>query len=231
LKDQTYLENFNNQKNQREEVAKTFPLEKTQKINYLLFGVLIFSSMIVFGVGGYFLGKQSASKNLAEISISPTPSITPTTTPTNSPTPTPTVDISQIKITQKDGAILREIKYKLPTGWKAEITEKKDLFISPGSGGFLAISVWNYPKNIGRREYFCLVTKFCIEGVTYFTEMSIGNISGYSANALDNSGGGGYFFGAKGDNFYLINELSPSYPAPNEFDLHKQEVLDSLVFP
>ena len=126
-----------------------------------------------------------------------------------------------------------KIKYTLPDGWEAKIRpDLNDLFLTPKEeGGFLAIKVYPYDVNIGRRKYYCQVTGFCIDGITYFTPMQIGNISGYEAAALDNSGGGGEYFGAKADKFYIISRFSPCYPpSSNYFDKTLQQVLDSLVF-
>jgi len=130
--------------------------------------------------------------------------------------------------TQINGADLKNIKYKLSQGWEAKLNNDS-LFISPvNGGGYLSIRVYDYPGNVGRREYYCQVSKVCIEGTSYFTEMNIGNISGYIANALDNSGGGPEYFGAKGSKFYIISSYNP--PSPNEFEQNYKSVLNSLVF-
>mgnify|MGYP001593933360 CR=1 FL=1 len=129
---------------------------------------------------------------------------------------------------QINGADLKDIKYKLSQDWEAKLNND-NLFISPvNGGGYLSIRVYGYPGNVGRREYYCQVSKVCIEGTSYFTEINIGNISGYTANALDNSGGGAEYFGAKGNKFYIISSYSP--PSPNEFDQNYKNVLSSLVF-
>jgi len=130
--------------------------------------------------------------------------------------------------TQINGADLKNIKYKLSQGWEAKLNNDS-LFISPvNGGGYLSIRVYDYPGNVGRREYYCQVSKVCIEGTSYFTEINIGNISGYIANALDNSGGGPEYFGAKGSKFYIISSYNP--PSPNEFEQNYKSVLSSLVF-
>jgi len=129
------------------------------------------------------------------------------------------------------GANLSEIEYTLPDGWVAEIrSEQNDLFLSPEEeGGYLAIKVYSYDGKTGRKAYYCQITNYCIEA-TYFTEMKIGNIPGYKANALDNSGGGSEYFGVKGGKFYIISSFSPSYPPSNFFDKSYQDALGSLVF-
>lgn len=126
---------------------------------------------------------------------------------------------------------LSNIKYTLLEGWVAEIRlEQSDLLLSPEEeGGYLAMKVYSYEGKTGRRAYYCQVTNHCIEA-TYFTEMKIGNILGYKANALDNSGGGAQYFGAKRDKFYIISSFSPSYPPNNFFDRTCQDALSSLVF-
>ncbi len=130
--------------------------------------------------------------------------------------------------TQINGADLKNIKYKLSQGWETKLNNDS-LLISPvNGGGYLSIRVYDYPGNVGRREYYCQVSKVCIEGTSYFTEINIGNISGYVANALDNSGGGPEYFGAKGSKFYIISSYNP--PSPNEFEQNYKSVLSSLVF-
>lgn len=130
--------------------------------------------------------------------------------------------------TQINGADLKNIKYKLSQGWEAKLNNDS-LFISPvNGGGYLSIRVYDYSGSVGRREYYCQVSKVCIEGTSYFTEMNIGNISGYVANALDNSGGGAEYFGVKGNKFYVISSYSP--PSPSEFEQNYKNVLNSFVF-
>ena len=142
----------------------------------------------------------------------------------NSATNTP------IKTPQANGAILKEIRYTLPNGWTSKLykdgIDRESLMISPENGGYISILEYTYPGNIGRREYYCQIWKVCIDS-TYFTETQIGNISGYHAYSLDNSGGG-ELFGAKGNKFYVISVFNP--PSPNEFEKNYQKVLDSLIF-
>ena len=129
-------------------------------------------------------------------------------------------------VTQETGANLSGIKYTLPGTWKAELNGDT-LLLTANGGGYLSVKVYDYPGT-GRREYFCQVTVDICTSDSYFTAMQIGNISGYRADALDNSGGGSVYFGAKGDKFYIIGSYSP--PAPNEFQNTYQQVLSSLVF-
>jgi hypothetical protein len=129
-------------------------------------------------------------------------------------------------MTQK-GAGLENITYTLPPGWKAEI-RNNHLILSSDGNGFFSIQVSHYPQNTGRREYYCQLVKYCTKD-TYFNQMDIGNIAGYKALALDNSGGGADYFGAKGDKFYIIHSFSP--PSPSELEKRDQRtVLDTLKF-
>lgn len=186
--------------------------------------------MIAITLGAYII-YQNQSK--------PTPSqqtIQPTVAPMQQASPSPQNN-TVASLTTENGADLENIKYTLPTGWKAEITNRKDalgrhtLYISPEVGpGLLAIHAYNYPNNIGLREYYCKLTNFCIEGTSYFTQIQIGNISGYEAQALDNSGGGSEYFGAKGNKFYIISKIRDITSTSDEFNKHFKQVLDSLVF-
>lgn len=200
------------------------------KGNFLPIVVTIIVCAALFGVGGYYFGKNLSNptqntgetqKNEVSPSSSPTAIIEGSPTPSTQTSPTP-------KVIQTKGVDLKSIKYTLPQGWDAKLNADS-LFISPTtSGGYLSIKVYEYPTTIGRREYYCQVSKVCIEGTTYFTEMSVGNISGYAANALDNSGGGAEYFGAKGNKFYIISSYNP--PSPNEFEKGYKQVMSSLIF-
>ncbi|MFH2019651.1 MAG: hypothetical protein ABII80_03505 [bacterium] len=197
----------------------------TKKTPWLVIVLVI----VLVGVAGYFgfqnyhLRQQLALSLPETVSISsPVPS--PSMLDGQEQTPTPTASPTK-------GASLSEIKYTLPDGWVAEIrSEMNDLYLSPSEeGGYLAIKVYSYAGNTGRREYYCQITNYCIDA-TYFTATKIGNITGYKASALDNSGGGAEYFGEKGDKFYIISSFSPSSPSVNFFDTTYQLVLDSLVF-
>lgn len=148
----------------------------------------------------------------------------------SSPTIIPSYSPSKVvpTKTQANGVDLKDIKYVLPQGWEVKLNNDS-LFILPvNDGGFLSIRVYSYSGNVGRREYYCHVSKVCIEGTSYFTEMNIGNISGYEVNALDNSGGGVEYFGAKGNKFYIISSYNS--PSLNEFEKNYRNVLNSLIF-
>lgn len=191
--------------------------------------VLFFGSTIFFAYKYYGVKQKLDSQRQALLSPSPTisspsPILSPTAKKEQKQAQTPTSPVVE-------EVSLSDIKYTLPSGWVAEIRSKQnDLFLSPKEeGGYLAIKVLPYDGKTGRRAYYCQITNHCIKA-TYFTKMKIGNIYGYRADALDNSGGGAEYFGAKGDKFYIIYSFSPSYPHNNFFDQTYQEVLDSLVF-
>lgn len=190
---------------------------------FVLFPVII---VLLLGVLGYFIYQNTQlQKDIANfLSPSTTPTVnplqpSPITTPSNKTTPTsnPT----------QNGASLENIRYTLPQGWKAEIRDG-GISISPASGGGnFFIKVYNYSESVGRRDYYCQLVDYCIGGTT-FIEVNIGNIAGYKASVLDNSGGGHEYFGAKGNKFYIINSYNP--PSPNEFEKSSQQVLNSLIF-
>lgn len=189
---------------------------------------------IIFGIGGYFLGKDSLSPNdkltpeiQQEVGFISSPS--PSSLQMADLTPSPIAqDVVLPPTIVETGADLERIKFSLPEGWKSEIVENI-LYISPISGGgVLSVKVYEYPSDTGRREFFCEVTQMCIQGTTNFTELPIGNISGYMASPVDNSGGGAEYFGAKGNTFYTISSFNP--PSPNEFEKNYKVVLSSFVF-
>ena len=190
--------------------------------------IIIFLLLLAVAGGAYYLG----TKNTKPIIESPTVSSpSPTTTAQVDSTIDPTS--SEIMGTQpntspvSNGVSLEQIKYTLPSTWTAK-TYDENLILSAAGGGYLSIKTYKYPGTTGRREFYCSLGSACIEGTSYFNPMRIGNIDGYSANALDNSGGGIEYFGAKGNTFYVISTYGP--PPPNEFEKTYQSVLDSLVF-
>lgn len=128
---------------------------------------------------------------------------------------------------QETGARLQDIKYTLPENWETKLDSEK-LMLSPKSGGgYLSITVGNYDQTTDTKIYFCQKNNVCIDS-TYFTETSIGNISGFKADSLDNSGSGPMYFGTKGDKFYSINSYNP--PSPNEFENSYLQILSTLIF-
>lgn len=204
---------------------------------FILIGIVI---LVAVGGGAYYFEKSQISKpqpqNQTVISQTSQSTSTPNIIPNAISEPTSQVTINTPVPTnsmQAQGADLKNIKYILPQNWAAEI--RKDALSAEGlslapktGGGYFWIQVYDYPGTSGRREYYCQVSKVCIEGRSYFTETNIGNISGYTANGIDNSGSGTEYFGAKGNKFYIISTFSP--PPPNDFDKNRKNVLDSLIF-
>ncbi|MCL5784597.1 MAG: hypothetical protein M1142_04575 [Patescibacteria group bacterium] len=189
---------------------------------------IVFLITIILGSAGIYYLVTTKSKPSPILPIQQT--ALPPSSPQESPLPitSPNVSSTPTKVTLSTGANLEEIKYTLPPNWEAKI-DNAMLFISPKQGGgFLSIKVYNYPSDTGKREYYCQITKYCITGTTYFTQVNIGNIAGYKASALDNSGGGSDYFAVKGGKLYIIGTYSP--PDPNEFSKYFKEVLDSLIF-
>jgi len=196
----------------------------------IIFAMLFFLlGGAIFGLAGYYLGLNIQSRNY-EISEEPETEILPTTTLTPTTEVTPTQEVKEnttptIKVV--NGADLKDIKFTLPANWESKLSSGS-IFIAPKTGGgYLNIMVYDYPTDTGRRAFYCKTRDVCID-VTSFSEMKIGNISGYKAQGIDNSGGGVEYFGAKGNKFYIISSYGP--PPPNEFEANYLQVLDSLVF-
>ena len=202
------------------------PLPATHPTSKLLPLILILLALSLATTGWFFYQNQQLTQQLSDLqttqtSSSPSPDILIPKDQSDLPPSPPTTT------TLESVAELKDIKYSLPQGWEASLS-KDNLHLTATGGGYLTIAMYSYATDVGRREYFCQVTKdLCIKE-TYFTETKIGNISGYTANALDNSGGGQMYFGAKGSNFYVISSYTP--PSPNTFEVTYQQVLDSLVF-
>lgn len=133
---------------------------------------------------------------------------------------------NQTPSTIANGAHLESIKFTLPNGWTNKLNNGS-LLLSPSNGGYLSIKVYDYDGKTGRREFYCKTTGYCLDS-SRFTTTKIGNISGYKAESLDNSGGGSEYFGNKGNKFYIISTFNP--PSPNEYDNNFQNVLNSLIF-
>jgi hypothetical protein len=122
------------------------------------------------------------------------------------------------------------IGYTLPDGWTSEIRDNGTLFISAPEGGYVVVNVYDFPANIGRRTFFCQITEhYCLDQTT-FNPIQIGNMSGYEALMVDNSGGGNEYFGTVGGSFIWISTFSPSSPVNNPFDQGIDSLLKSFVF-
>lgn len=202
-----------------------------QKSAALIFAVIatVAVSGVIFTSVGYTLRQKSPKPMMTEKVNEVQPVATPTTTVAvtealelaKEPTTVP-------KTPTTNGADLKHIKYTLPLTWEAKIDEN-NLFLSPKeNGGYLSIRVYDYPQNVGRREYLCKITDWCAQATPTFREMKIGNINGYVVSELDNSGGGPVYIGAKGNKYYLIQSYNP--PEPNDYQRSYEQVLRSLVF-
>lgn len=196
--------------------------------------LMVIGAILLLGtglLGGYMLRGNTQSppqedEQMAKVS----PTVKPTT-PSPTAQATPQYNDPEPAIDQTPGADARNIKYALPSGWKVSPSDEALSISSPDGEGTISIGVFNYPGMTGRREYFCQVTNLCVEGKTQFTPTTIGNISGYIASPVDNSGGGGTaYFGSKGNKMYVINIYNYSSTTPNEFTQHYKELINSLVF-
>jgi len=75
-------------------VNQPVPIPEKPRINYLMIGLVVLICFVIFGVGGYYLGKQNQNKTPDNGNILPTPIVTSppkaTVSPTNIPTTQPT---------------------------------------------------------------------------------------------------------------------------------------------
>lgn len=213
----------------REEGSIPFTRSMKKQINHFSFSSqttnfvsIVIIAGVLFGVTGFIFGRKS-------VSLPPTSpeSTIPTKESNSSISPTTTSTIISPTANQINGSSLKNINYSLPQNWEAKTIDDSLLLTPQNGGGYLSLKVYTYSGNIGRREYYCQITKQCIDE-TVFTTARIGNISGYLATRLDNSGGGAEYFGAKGNKFYVISSYNP--PSPNDFEKSYKQVMDSLVF-
>lgn len=95
MENQVNVGDQNNQQIGQNPDNQPVPTSEKPKINYLVIGVVILFCFVIFGFGGYYLGKQSSnnSRGLEQGSNQPTPYTSPTTT-VNSPTPENSIDPS-----------------------------------------------------------------------------------------------------------------------------------------
>ena len=167
----------------------------------------------------------------ASISEDPSPIIQemPDKQPENPKTDEPVEEPAPIA--EVEGRALADVKYTLPNSWKVEFRGDESspeaiMFSAKTGGGYFFLTSVKYDMS-GRRAFFCKIKAVCIDA-TYFDPVKIGNIEGYKANAIDNSGGGAIYFGSKGTKFYIIDSFNP--PSPNDFEKHRDAFLNSLEF-
>jgi hypothetical protein len=192
--------------------------------------VMVGLLMLLIGLGGgyvLFANKNNDMKPATNevTQVSPTMMQEEPTVISTTQVPTTT---GKTTSPQVNGTGINAIKYTLPATWEGKISDNS-LMLSPKTGGgYLSLKVYDYAGTTGRREYYCQVSKVCIDGTTKFTEMNLGNISGYMASGLDNSGGGNEYFGAKGNKFYVISSYNS--PSSTDFENNYKAVLNSLIF-
>lgn len=190
--------------------------------------VLVIIVIIAAVSGLYYYNAQRTTPTTIPVATSPTPTIQDED-PSTTPAFTQSVSLSPTKITQVNGADVKNIKYTLPAGWNAKVADKS-LTISPPNGGYITVAVYSFSENMGRREYYCQISGYCIDGTTTFEEITLGNIPGYEPHGLDSSGSGPEYFGEKGNKFYRISTFCPSLPSDEPCGIHRTEVIASLVF-
>lgn len=86
MENQVNVSDQNPQQIGQHSVGQPVPVPEKPKINYLTIGGIILVCFVLFGFGGYYLGKQSSSLQ----QVQPTPTIAPLPPITNTPSVTPT---------------------------------------------------------------------------------------------------------------------------------------------
>jgi len=123
------------------------PPEKP-KTNYLLIGGIILACFVIFGFGGYLLGKQSSSSDQSTNNIQnqTTPTETPATNPpTSSPTTTQQTGLPSTPVKEKASLVSTQ-------GWRMENIDNLSLKL-PSSAIFTKANCYN------SYEYCYTITK------------------------------------------------------------------------
>lgn len=106
MENQTNVGDQNTQQIQQNPVSQPVQIPEKPRINYLMISLVVLICFIVFGVGGYYLGKQNQNKTPYGGNILPTPIVTSPPKETVSPTTQPTTVKSVLEtVTLKVAAI------------------------------------------------------------------------------------------------------------------------------
>lgn len=100
MENQMNVGNQNTQQIGQNPVSQPVMTSEKPKTNYLMIGGIVLACFLVFGFGGYFLGKQSTSSPIANGSIQPSP--TTISTPANTIAPSPTNNTSNQQLKTHD---------------------------------------------------------------------------------------------------------------------------------
>jgi len=91
MKSQMNVGNQNTQQIGQNPINQPIPVPEKPKVNYLLLCVVVLVCFVIFGSGGYYLGKQKTNTNNAVVNTT-YPTQSPTSLVQPSPTNTPIVD-------------------------------------------------------------------------------------------------------------------------------------------
>jgi len=113
--------------------------QERPKVNYLMIGGIVLACFVIFGFGGYYLGKQTfvSRKDSVEQQVIPTPS--PISPVTNSPTAIPSRDIDLTKNWETYNNALLGIQFKYPSFLK--LSEGDSPIVGTGTGNSYYINL------------------------------------------------------------------------------------------
>lgn len=178
------MENFN-QSNLDSPVTSPVVVQPvaTPKINYLMIGGVALVCSLIFGLGGYYLGKQSSNSQCVENEVQTNPTAIPDQ---NSPTNTPASQISALptgwsyKDNKECGVKFAIPPKEAPYYYPLDVNRQPSVTSEQGSGRF-----WDFPRG---GTYPNLLTKFPNgydqhkQAITMFT--SPDGASGYISQAV-----------------------------------------------
>lgn len=124
-------------------INQAVPTPEKPKVNYMVIGAIVLVCFVVFGFGGYYLGKQSSnnSRGLGKGLSQPTPYSSPTTI-VNSPTP----EISSEPTTRPDKTSTWNTYTSTQQGFSIKYPKKID----------------KYPETWQHEEYGTSSTEFAV---------------------------------------------------------------------
>jgi len=113
MQDQIKMGNQNTQRIGQNNVSQPLTPPEKHRINYLIIGGVISTCLVIFGFGGYYLGRQSSNKNfVSESKLTPAPS------PAPSQISDKTADWTSYDITTEPSLGYIDYTVKIPSSWK-----------------------------------------------------------------------------------------------------------------
>jgi len=169
-------------------VNQPVQIPEKPKTNYLVIGLVVLTCFVVFGLGGYYLGKQTQNTTTNNNNLLPTPIATTSPTTTQLPTTTPS--------TQPSATLPLGWSYKSDAcGVRFAIPPKEKPFYEGNDGRF-----WDFPRGAsypnllskllkGNEEYKQAATMYAsVSGASGYISSAVVVSCVRNTGAVDNQG-------------------------------------------